>query len=226
MPDPALVRPMFGRIARHYDLLNRLLTLGIDRRWRAAVVRAAGPLAGRRVLDSCCGTGDLALALAGAGAQVVAVDFTPQMLSRAARKRGARAVQFVHGDALQLPLADASVQVAAVAFGLRNLADRRAGLAELVRVVRPGGRVLVLELSLPEGPLLGRLYRSYFTSLLPRIGRWVSGDGAAYRYLPDTVLSWPGPEELRGEFEAQGLLHCQFRRLSGGICALHQGDVP
>ena len=226
MPDPALVRPMFGRIAPHYDLLNRVLTVGIDRTWRRAVVRAAGPLEGRRAVDACCGTGDLTLELARAGAQVVGVDFCVPMLERAGRKRAPGQRLFAHGDALALPLEDDSCDVATVAFGIRNVADRAAGLRELARVVRPGGRVLVLELSMPPGPVLGRLYRLYFDRVLPGIGRLVSGDAAAYRYLPDTVMAWPEPEEFAREFEAAGLRECGFERLTRGICALHWGQVP
>lgn len=225
MPDPALVRPMFGRIAPHYDLLNRLLTVGIDRRWRNALVRAAGPLAGRRAVDACCGTGDLTLALSAAGAEVVGVDFCVPMLERAERKRARGRRVFAHGDALALPLDDDSCDVATVAFGIRNVADRRAGLREMARVVRPGGKVLVLELSMPPGAVLGRLYRLYFDRILPGIGRIVSGDAAAYRYLPDTVMAWPSPEEFASEFEEEGLLDCGFERLTRGICALHWGTV-
>ncbi|MEO0653004.1 MAG: class I SAM-dependent methyltransferase, partial [Planctomycetota bacterium] len=124
-----------------------------------------------------------------------------------------------------LPLEDASCDVATVAFGIRNVADRRAGLREMARVVRPGGRVLVLELSMPPGALLGGLYRLYFDRILPGVGRLVSGDAAAYRYLPDTVMAWPSPEEFVREFEAEGLRDCGFRRLTRGICALHWGTV-
>lgn len=221
MPDPAQVRPMFGRIARHYDLLNHLLTAGIDRRWRAAAVRAAGPLEGRVAVDACCGTGDLTLALERAGAVTVGVDFTPQMLTRAVAKSPRR--QFMQGDALQLPLPDRSADVATVAFGIRNVADRAEGIRELARVVRPGGRVVVLELSTPPGAILGGLYRLYFTRILPLIGRLVSGDGGAYRYLPETVLAWPRPDEFAGEMEAAGLVDVEYRLLSRGICALHVG---
>ncbi len=226
MPDPALVRPMFGRIARHYDLLNRVLTLGVDRSRRRAVLDVVGPVAGARAVDACCGTGDLTLELARAGADVVGVDFCPQMLSRAERKSPSGRRLFAHGDALALPLDDDSCDLATVAFGIRNVADRWAGLAELQRVVRPGGKVVVLELSMPPGAILGRAYRYYFDTVLPLVGRAVSGDAAAYRYLPDTVMAWPAPEEFLLEFERQGLVECGFKRLSRGICALHWGTVP
>lgn len=225
MPDPVQVRSMFGRIAGRYDLLNRVLSLGIDRDWRRAAVALLEPLAGRRVLDVCCGTGDLALALARAGADVVGVDFTPQMLRIANTKRGGARAGFACGDALRLPLADGGVDAATIAFGLRNVADRGAGLAELARVVRRGGRVLVLEFSMPPGRLLGASYRFYFTRLLPLVGGLVSGDRGAYRYLPRTVLAWPEPDELQREMERLGLVDCGHRALTRGIACLHWGTV-
>jgi len=224
MPDPRAVRAMFARIARRYDLLNGLLSAGTDRRWRRRLVRQLGDARGRTVLDACCGTGDLTRALERRGARVVGVDFTPEMLQRARAKHPSG--RFVGGDALRLPLRARSVDAASMAFGLRNLADRRAGLAELARVVRPGGDVLVLEFSLPRGRALGALYRFYFTRVLPVLGGWISGDAGAYRYLPDTVLAWPGPDELRAEMEGQGLVQCGYRRLSGGIACLSWGRVP
>jgi demethylmenaquinone methyltransferase/2-methoxy-6-polyprenyl-1,4-benzoquinol methylase len=226
MSDPRAVRAMFARISGRYDLLNRLLSAGIDRRWRAALVRHLGDLRGRVVLDACCGTGDLALACARAGARVVGVDFTPEMLARARQKAHGTRAAFALADALRLPLADGCADAAAVAFGIRNVADRGRGMRELARVVRPGGAVAVLEFSLPRGHVLGALYRLYFTRILPRVGAWISGDRAAYRYLPDTVLTWPSPEELRGEMERAGLEQCGFARLTGGIACLSFGRVP
>jgi len=217
---------MFARIAGRYDLLNRLLSAGVDRRWRARLVRRLSDLRGRTLLDSCCGTGDLAFALESAGARVVGVDFTPEMLAFARQKGAGRAARFVAGDALRLPLADESVDAAAIAFGIRNVADRAGGVREMMRVVRPGGTVIVLEFSLPRGRILGALYRFYFTRVLPRLGGWISGDASAYRYLPDTVLAWPAPGELRAEMEHLGLEHCGFELLTGGIACLNFGRVP
>jgi demethylmenaquinone methyltransferase/2-methoxy-6-polyprenyl-1,4-benzoquinol methylase len=180
------------------------------------------------VLDVCCGTGDLSRDFARAGARVAGVDFTPQMLAFAAPKlaRAAQPWLFLQGDALRLPVRDASVAVASVAFGLRNLADPDQGLRELARVVQPGGRVLVLEFTTPRGRLLGGLYRWYFTRVLPRIGGWVSGDPDAYRYLPATVLAWERPEGLAERMRRAGLEQCRFDTLSGGIACLHSGRVP
>lgn len=225
MPDPREVRCMFGRIAGRYDLLNRVLSLGIDRRWRARAVREAGPLAGRLVVDACCGTGDLSLAFARAGAEVVGVDFTPEMLRRAQPKaqRGELRGLFVHGDALRLPLDSGCADVASVAFGVRNLADPDAGLRELARVLKPGGRLLVLEFSPPPRGALGALYRLYFTRLLPWIGGFVSGDREAYRYLPRTVAAWPEAGEFQRRLEALGLVECGYEPLTGGIATLHWG---
>jgi demethylmenaquinone methyltransferase/2-methoxy-6-polyprenyl-1,4-benzoquinol methylase len=228
VPDPREVRSMFARIAGRYDLVNRVLSLGIDRRWRAAALRLSGDVRGRVVVDACCGTGDLSLAYARAGARVVGVDFTPEMLRLALPKgeRAASGALFAQGDALRLPVRARGADVASVAFGVRNLADPHAGLAELARVVKPGGRVIVLEFATPRPTLFAALYRAYFTRVLPRIGGAISGDREAYRYLPRTVLAWPGPEEFQRWFERAGLVDCGHRLLSGGIACLHWGRVP
>ncbi len=219
---------MFARIAGRYDLLNRLLSAGVDRSWRRRAVALAGELEGRTVVDLCCGTGDLALAFARAGARVIGVDFTLEMLAAGrakVRRRGEGRLQLALGDALALPVPDDAADVACVAFGLRNLADRRAGLSEMARVVRPGGQVQVLEFANPAGRLSGAAYRFYFTRVLPRVGGLISGQPAAYRYLPDTVLAWPEPPALQEELEACGLVDCGHRLLTGGIACLHWGRV-
>ena len=229
MPEERLVRSMFARIAPRYDLLNHLLSMGIDRGWRRRLLARAGELGGKLAVDACSGTGDLALVLARGGARVLGVDFTFEMLERArAKKPDPRGgpVAFVHGDALRLPVPDGAADLSTVAFGIRNVADRRRGLEELRRVVRPGGQVFVLEFSMPRNRLLRRLYLFYFTALLPRIGGFISGDAGAYNYLPDTVLAWPSPEEFQGEMEEAGLEACGFELLSGGIACLSFGRVP
>lgn len=226
MPEAVEVRAMFGRIAHRYDLLNRVLSLGIDRGWRKALLKRAGSLQGALVVDSACGTGDLSLVFARAGARVIGVDFTHEMLVCAGPKSKDARTLFVHADGLALPVESSVADHASIAFGIRNVADRLQGLRELARVVKPGGQVLVLEFSMPKGRCLGSLYRFYFTRILPRIGGLISGDAAAYRYLPDTVLSWPDPEAFQKEMESVGLVDCGFQPLTGGIACLSYGSVP
>lgn len=225
MPDPREVRSMFGRIAGRYDLLNRVLSAGIDRGWRARTVRRAGELRGKRVVDACCGTGDLAIEFAAAGATVVGVDFTPEMLLHAGPKAQERRLAglFVHGDAMRLPIATGVADFCSVAFGVRNLSDPDLGLRELARVLKPGGRLFVLEFSPPPKGLIGALYRFYFLKILPWIGGLVSGDREAYRYLPRTVSAWPEPEAVKRKLEAAGLVDCGYERLTFGIASLHWG---
>ncbi|MEE8469046.1 MAG: ubiquinone/menaquinone biosynthesis methyltransferase [Planctomycetota bacterium] len=227
MPDPAQVRSMFARIAGRYDLLNRTLSLGIDQRWRRAAVARAGELRGSLVVDACSGTGDLAVLFARAGARVIGVDFTREMLARGpAKLRASDApTAFVQGDLLRLPLPSGVADVASVAFGIRNVADPQRGLRELARVVRPGGRVLVLEFSTPRRGPLAWAYRAYFTRVLPTVGRLVSGDGEAYDYLPRSVLAWPVPEVFQGWMGEAGLVDCGHRLLTGGIACLHWGTA-
>ncbi|MCZ6597346.1 MAG: class I SAM-dependent methyltransferase [Planctomycetota bacterium] len=227
MPDPKQVRAMFARIAGRYDLLNRVLSAGIDRRWRRRAIdlaeEQAGKLEGRTVVDACCGTGDLSLLFAKRGARVVGVDFTSEMLGLARRGRPLERGLYAQGDALRLPLEPGVADVVATAFGIRNVADRSACLREMARVLRPGGLVLVLEFGLPKSRVLGALYRFYFTRVLPRVGGWIAGDREAYRYLPDTVFDWPDAETFQGEMLAAGLVDCGHRSLSGGIAFLHWG---
>lgn len=220
---------MFGRIAGRYDLLNRVLSAGIDQAWRRRTVRQAGDVRGARGLDLCCGTGDLTLAFRKAGAHMVGLDFTKEMLPLAARKgqrSGGEAVAFVRGDAMQVAARDASVDFTSVSFGIRNVADRVGCLEEMRRVTRPGGKVLVLEFTMPPGAVLGRLYRTYFTRLLPMVGRLVSKHDDAYSYLPRTVLAWPSPEVFEQELRSVGLVDTGYRLLSRGIACLHYGTVP
>ncbi|MEM1449117.1 MAG: ubiquinone/menaquinone biosynthesis methyltransferase [Planctomycetota bacterium] len=223
---------MFAGIAGRYDLVNRVLSGGVDRRWRKRVLALAGPtVTGRTVVDVACGTGDLAAVFANAGARVVGVDFTFEMIARAPQKtdgsaRATEPVAWVQGDGLQLPLADDTADASTIAFGLRNVADRRACIREMARVTRPGGRVIVLEFSMPDRDAFGRVYRAYLEHVLPRIGGALTGDRSAYAYLDDTVQAWPAPAALRDEMEEEGLVGCGFERLWRGIACLHWGDVP
>jgi demethylmenaquinone methyltransferase/2-methoxy-6-polyprenyl-1,4-benzoquinol methylase len=228
MPEAGQVRSMFSRIAGTYDLLNRVLSLGVDRRWRrraadlALVSDASGP-----VLDLCCGTGDLALEMRARGAPTIGVDFTAPMLARApgkVRERHAAGL-FVQGDAMAIPVADGTARACTVAFGIRNVADPLRGLAEMARIVRPGGRVVVLEFTLPGPGPLGWIYRFYFTRILPLFGRIVSRDSGAYSYLARSVLAWPDAQAFQGQMEETGLVDCGHRLLTGGIVCLHWGTV-
>ncbi len=224
------VRAMFGDIAPRYDLLNRLLSGGVDQRWRRLAVRLATEKAPRRILDVATGTGDVALLLKRARpeAEVVGADFTPQMLelARAKAERAGVDVRFVEADALALPFADASFDALTVAFGFRNFADYERGLAEFYRVLAPGGRAVILEFPPPPEGLLGRAYRFYFWRLLPWIGGVVSGRPEAYRYLPSSVERFPEPERLAEMMRAAGFAEVRWRRLTGGIAAVHVGDKP
>jgi demethylmenaquinone methyltransferase / 2-methoxy-6-polyprenyl-1,4-benzoquinol methylase len=216
------VRSMFDRIAPVYDVMNRVMTAGLDQRWRRLTVRTV-VAPGDRVLDACCGTGDLAVAAKRAGAgEVVGLDFSERMLERARRKDAD--VEWIRGDLLELPFADGRFDAATVGFGVRNVADLERGLAELRRVLRPGGRVGILEITRPRGPL--RLFfRLWFDVLIPLAGKILPG-GKAYTYLPASVRRFPGPEDLAGLLRAQGFADVTYRSLGGGIVALHSGSAP
>jgi demethylmenaquinone methyltransferase/2-methoxy-6-polyprenyl-1,4-benzoquinol methylase len=218
---PDAVRGMFDRIAPVYDVMNRVMTAGLDRRWRRlAVQEVVWP--GDRVLDACCGTGDLAVEAERRGARVVALDFSPRMLERARRKSGT--IEWVQGDALALPFADGQFDAATVGFGVRNLADLEGGLRELARVLRPGGKLAVLEITRPRGPLRP-FFRLWFDVLVPLAGRVLPG-GKAYTYLPASVRRFPSPEDLSGLFERAGFEHVRYRLLGGGSVAFHAAVRP
>ena len=221
---------MFDRIAAPYDRMNRLMTAGLDRRWRTLAARETGVGRGATVLDACCGTGELALELArtvGSVGAVTGLDFSAEMLSRAAAKPAGAdtaTVEWVRGDAMAMPFADRSFAAVTIAFGLRNLADVDDGLRELARVVRPGGRVVCLEITQPQGDVLGRFYRAWFDKGVPALGK-VLDRGGAYSYLPASVRRFPAPDELGAAFYRAGLTGVRYRLLTGGIVALHVGEV-
>lgn len=222
----AQVRTLFGEIAHRYDLLNHVLSLNIDRRWRRRAVAALGweRAPAGRYLDACAGTLDLALELAGRDrfdGRVVGVDFAFPMLARGLRKTGGTPVDPVCGDAQQLPFANDSFAGALVGFGVRNLSDLPAGFAELHRVLRPAGRLVILEFAVPPGRLLRAGYMVYFNHVLPRVGRLVSGHPWAYTYLPRSVRDFPGPEELAGLLRRAGFAGVDWARVSGGIAVIH-----
>ncbi len=215
------VRGMFDRIAPVYDVMNRVMTAGLDQRWRRLAVREV-VWPGDRVLDACCGTGDLALEAERRGARVVGLDFSERMLERARRKSGT--IEWVRGDALALPFEEGEFDAATVGFGVRNLDDLAAGLAELRRVLRPGGKLAVLEITRPRG-LLRPFFRFWFDVLVPLAGKILPG-GKAYTYLPASVRRFPGAEDLSALLEQAGLEHVRFRLLGGGIVALHVAERP
>jgi demethylmenaquinone methyltransferase/2-methoxy-6-polyprenyl-1,4-benzoquinol methylase len=228
------VRDMFSRIAPRYDLLNHLLSFQLDRVWRARAVRRLRRRladAGVRILDICCGSGDLTLALAAAAhpaALVVGSDFARPMLTEASRKierRGAK-VTLLEADALLLPFKDGAFDVLTVAFGFRNLASYESGLREMLRVLRPGGVAALLEFSQPPNRLFARAYSLYANRILPAVGGWISGSPDAYAYLPASVNRFPEAPELAEMMRRVGFLEVRFERMSAGIVALHSGIKP
>ena len=225
------VRDMFGRVAPHYDLANHLLSMNIDRYWRRRTVARVGDVLmkpGARALDLCCGTGDLMLALERSrGAAVWGSDFCHPMLVAAGEKarRGRFASRVFEADALALPLADASMDLLTIAFGFRNLTNYAGGLREFRRVLRPGGRLAILEFSQPPNKAFAGVYNFYTRRILPVIGGALSGARDAYTYLPESVRRFPSAEELAQEMEAAGFSGVRFERLTFGIVALHLGSV-
>lgn len=219
----ARVQAMFDRIAGRYDLANSLFSLGQDRHWRRATVNAVQPAAGEVIIDAAAGTGALATQLAAPGSTVVAADLSWQMLRTGASRHDHDArLWWCNADALRLPLPDASVDAATIAFGLRNLADPSAGLAELARVTRPDGRLGVLEFSRPTWAPFAAVYTRYLARLMPQAAKLFTADPAAYRYLADTIRTWPDQEALAGMIAAAGWRRVQYKNLSGGIVALHR----
>ncbi len=225
---PQLVRGVFERVASRYDLMNDLMSGGIHRLWKAALIEWLAPRPGQLLLDVAGGTGDVArafLARAGAGAHVVVCDLTPAMLAvgrdRSIDKGIVAGIEWIAGDALALPIAERSVDAYTIAFGLRNLADIDRALAEAGRVLRPGGRFLSLEFSQVALPLLKELYDLYSFRVVPWMGRIVTGDRDSYSYLVESIRRFPAQEELRDRLAAAGFVRASYRNLSGGIAALH-----
>lgn len=225
------IRRMFGNIAPRYDLLNHLLSLNIDRYWRWQTTRLAPPRGDGPILDVCTGTGDLALAYDRAAkhrAPIVGSDFClPMLLPAQNKSRRARAmerIRFIEADTQQLPFPDNTFQLTTVAFGLRNVTNTDRGLAEMVRVTRPGGQVAILEFSRPRHWLFGRIYKAYFRWVLPCIGQWISrSKDNAYNYLPESVLQFPDGEALAEKLRQHGLGEVRFYSLTFGIATLYVG---
>jgi demethylmenaquinone methyltransferase/2-methoxy-6-polyprenyl-1,4-benzoquinol methylase len=217
------VRAMFDRIALVYDRMNSVMTAGMHHRWRERAADLAALRPGGAALDVACGTGDLAIALrerVGPAGRVVGLDFSERMLELARRK--APDIRFEAGNALELPYADAEFDAVTVGFGARNFADLGKGLAEMARVTRPGGKVVVLEITTPQRPPLSWFFRAWFDRIVPLIGR-LAGDPDAYSYLPSSVKRFPGPRELAGQLAASGLREVHWILTAGGIIALHAG---
>jgi demethylmenaquinone methyltransferase/2-methoxy-6-polyprenyl-1,4-benzoquinol methylase len=220
---------MFDEIAPVYDRLNTVMTLGADRRWRSLAVQATNLREGDSAIDVACGTGRLATALAervGPFGKVTGIDLSTAMIERAARSsRDFVQLEFRVGNALGLPFADGAVDAATIAFGLRNLADFEAGFRELRRVVRPGGTVVCLELSMPRPRIWGRVFHGVFRRTALLLGS-AFGHRAAYQYLPETLIGFPEPRELAATMRRAGLVEVTWRRLALGTVALHRGRVP
>jgi len=223
---PDEVRAMFDRISPAYDRMNRIMSLGMDGAWRALAVRCTELQPGDAALDVCCGTGDLAIALRDSVSmtgRVVGLDFSQAMLEEAQHKSAE--VEWVRGDALALPFGESEFAAATIGFGMRNLADHAQGFRELRRVVRPGGRVVCLELTDPP-PWAAPFARLWTDRAVPLLGRLVARETDAYRYLPASVHRFPPADELAAIMQHAGLRRVRYRRLSGGAVAIHVGTVP
>lgn len=224
------VQTMFDRISGRYDLLNSLMTAGLHHQWRERAADRAKLTPGDAVLDVCCGTGDFAFELArrvSPGGRVVGCDFSEPMLDRAREKAGKAdaPVRFEWADALSLPYDEGRFDAATVGFGIRNLSDLDRGLAEMRRVLRPGGRLVILEITQPTRPPLSTFYSLWFDRIVPVLGR-IAGDSGAYSYLPESVRSFPSPPRLAEKMDAAGLERIRWTVLAGGIIAIHSGVAP
>lgn len=225
--DPAKVSGMFDRVAKRYDVTNDVLSLGNDRFWRAATTRAVAPRPGERILDLAAGTGASSVSLARSGAHVVAADFSPGMIAEGRRRHGGiRNLEFREADATDLPFADDEFDAVTMSFGLRNVNEPRAALAELLRVTRPGGRLVVCEFSHPPSRAFAGLYRFYNDRVLPVVAKAMSSNADAYDYLNESIRDWPDQPTLSAWIRAAGWSDVAYRNLSLGIVALHRAVKP
>jgi len=234
MPKAEDVQNMFDRIARRYDLMNTVMTMGIDRRWRNAAIRAAKVDPSTRALDVCCGTGDITFLLAEAGAEhVTGLDFSSGMLGQARKRQSshrdpasAKRIEFIQGDALALPFDDDTFDVVTVSFGVRNVEDLALAYREFARVARPGARIVCLEITRPKTRVANWFYDIWFDRIVPVLGGIVSRDKAAYTYLPESTKAFPRPPQHAEVIEAAGITNVTWKRFGGGIVALHRGELP
>lgn len=221
---PTDVAAMFDGIARRYDLTNDIISLGQDRRWRRATVDAVNPQPGERILDLAAGTGTSSLPFDAAGARVIPCDFSTGMLAVGRSRRPD--LPFIAGDAMKLPFADESFDAATISFGLRNIADTHAALAEILRVLRPGGRLVVCEFSTPTWGPMRTVYSEYLMKALPRVAGAITSDSGSYSYLAESIAHWPDQETLGALMLRVGYCPVRYRNLTGGIVALHHAAKP
>jgi demethylmenaquinone methyltransferase/2-methoxy-6-polyprenyl-1,4-benzoquinol methylase len=225
--DPRSVSGMFDQVAAGYDRTNTVLTVGIDRLWRIATLRAVAPRAGERILDLAAGTGTVSVALARSGADVVAADFSPGMIAEGRRRHGGIPhLEFVEADATALPFGDDEFDAVTMSFGLRNVNDPKQALNELLRVTRPGGRIVVCEFSHPPSTAFNGLYRFYNDRILPVVARMVSSNAEAYDYLNESIREWPDQRTLASWIRDAGWTDVAYRNLTYGIVALHRARKP
>lgn len=223
----AQVQALFARIASRYDLLNDLQSFGLHRRWKKRVVRLARPQRGQRALDVCCGTGDLGLAFARQGLEALGLDFSPEMLGVAAarvRQRPACKLPLVRGDALQLPFPADTFDVVTVGYGLRNLADWQKGLAQMLRVAKPGGRVLVLDFGKPDSPLWRSIYFRYLRLFVPFLGWAFCGSASAYAYILESLKHYPAQHGVAEHMHRLGMNQVQVVNFLGGVMTINYGE--
>jgi demethylmenaquinone methyltransferase/2-methoxy-6-polyprenyl-1,4-benzoquinol methylase len=224
---PAEVAAMFDDVAEGYDRTNAFLSGGNSALWRIVTVRQLAPAPGMRILDLAAGTGTSSVPLARAGAEVVAADFSPGMLAVGRRKHAALTnLSFVEADATALPFEDNSFDAVTISFGLRNVVEPKKALAEMFRVTKPGGRIVITEFSTPPQPLMRLVYRTFLTRVMPLMSVVTSTNSAAYTYLADSIEAWPNQSELAKDIHAVGFRKVAYRNLTGGIVALHRGIKP
>ncbi|KZC95024.1 bifunctional demethylmenaquinone methyltransferase/2-methoxy-6-polyprenyl-1,4-benzoquinol methylase UbiE [Clavibacter tessellarius] len=224
---PGQVSVMFDEVSSAYDRTNTLLSVGNDQLWRVATTRAVAPVAGERILDLAAGTGTSSAALAASGAHVVAADFSEGMLEVGRRRHaGNPRIEFVHADATGLPFDDDSFDAVTISFGLRNVVEPKKGLDELLRVLKPGGRIVICEFSTPPVPLVRRGYDLYMKAVAPSLVKLVSSNASAYEYLNESIQAWPDQETLSSWLRSAGFSSVEHRNLTAGIVALHRGVKP